>query len=537
MRWQRLTRLLLLVNGAVAALPASAAWQLSGSNTMRVDSYHVSGDRRHSPYEQEGTFFTNDLELSLFGSNTPGQTWRFDVGGTITDSPYRSLYSGFVPEVLRLSYDNTTAAVPFRLDLGDQNVQFSELSLNRTLKAGRMTLRPNSGIDGRSYWASAVVGSNGQQWRDFDPSADLYHGLSLGVQDQKLGSYGFNLVQHHREAEGELAGFSQWTASLTAQRQFDVAGQDLNLRSELAYFEGGSFATRQLAPEQRRKHGVGYYTQLDGRSQTRPLDYRLRYDRYSSDFRPSGSDAPADSEVMLAEGGVQVKQDVQVRGRVQRSRTNLSSNDPIVTDSAGLNLSGPLLQRHPQRLIGQLNLSVQTRESESSHVDWLARTAEGSLAINHSPRHQTRLSGSLATLDDLNRPGTERVTRQFSASHTAKLQVKGLDLAVTPGVSLTEIDAEDDEFTMGPTLSLSAANDHERVVLEFGQSALKAEDPEDDVDRQRVAFKYEIQRGQHSFGFDVDRTLREPAVGEDTDAWRAGMYWRYDLGKDLGSTG
>lgn len=537
MRWRRVSQALLLFNGALVALPTSADWQLNGANTLRVDSYNVRGDRRYSPYAQEGLFFSNDLELNLSGSNTPGQNWRFDFGGTITDSPYRSQHAGLVPEILRLSYDNTTAALPFRLDLGDQNVQFSELTLNRTLKAGRLTLRPNSGIDGRSYWASAVVGSDGQQWRNFDPSANLYQGLSLGMQDQRLGSYGFNLVHHSQEANGALPGFNQWTASLTGQRQFDVAGQDLNLRSELAYFHGAAFATRHLAPGQRSSSGVGYYAQLDGKSQTQPLDYRLRYDRYSSEFRPSGSDAPADSEAMLAEGGVQVRPDMQLRGRIQRSRTHLSSPDPIVTDSAGLNLSGSLLRGQPQRLIGQLNLSVQTRESESSHVDLLAKTAEGSLAINHSPRHQTRLSGSVATVDDLNHPGVERTTRQFSAGHTAKLQVRGLDLTITPGISVTEIDTEDSELSLGPTLALSAASDRERVVLEIGQSALKADDPEDDVEHSRISFKYELQHGQHSFGFDIDRTLREPAASEATDSWRAGMYWRYDLGKSLRGAG
>lgn len=537
MRRRHIAQALLLFNGVLVALPAGADWQFSGSNTLRVDSYHASGDKRYSPYAQTGTFISNDLDLSLFGSHTPGQTWRFDVGGTITDSPYRSQHSGFVPEVLRMSYDNSTAALPFRLDLGDQNVQFSELTLNRTLKAGRLTLRPNSGIDGRSYWASAVVGSDGQQWRDFDPSADLYRGFSLGMQDQRLGSYGVNLVQHSREAEGALAGFDQWTASFTAQRHFDMAGQDLNLRSELAYFHGESWATRQLPEAERSRHGIGYYTQLDGKSQTRPLDYRLRYDRYSSDFRPSGSDAPADSDAMLAEGGWRLKQDMQVRGRVQRSRSSLSSSDPITTDSAGLNFSGSLLAKRPQRLIGQLNLSVQTRESESHHVDFLAKTAEGSLTFNHSPRHQTRLSGSVATVDDLNHPGVERVTRQFSAGHTAQLQLGDVALTVTPGLSMTEIDTEDDEFSMGPTLAISAARDQERVVLELGQTALRADDPDDDVEHKRIKFKYEVQRGRHSFGLDFDHTLREPAVGEDTDAWHAGMYWRYDLGKDLTGAG
>lgn len=527
----RIARALLLLHGAGLALPSAAAWQLTGSNTLRVESYHVDGDKRYSPYAREGTFVYNDIDLSLFGSSTPGQTWRFDFAGILTDSPYRSAHSGLVPEVLRVSYDNTTAAVPFRLDLGDQNVRFSELTLSRTLKAARLTLRPDSGVDGRSYWASAVLGSDGQQWRDFDPTADLYRGFSIGLQDQRLGSYSLNVVHNSREGSGSQAGAEQWTASLTAQRGLAVAGQHLNLRGELAYFHGDS-------PDGRSDSGLGYYFQLDGKSgQSRPLDYRLRYDRYSSGFQPNGSAAPADSEAILAEGSWRFRQDAQVRGRLQRSRTGISTADPVVTDSAGLSVMGPLLPGQPQKLVGQLDLSVQIRESESNHVDMLAKSVQGSITVNHSPRQQSRVSGSMATIDDLNHPGVERVTRQVAAGHTAKLKVRGLDLTVTPGVSITEIQTQDSEITMGPTLAIAAANERQRLLLEVGQSELNATDPADDVEQTRVSLKYEVRRGRHSFGLDLDRTLREPSEGEGTDAWRAGMYWRYDLGKSLGGAG
>lgn len=527
MRRLSIARSLIVLHGFVLAVPTAAAWTLTGSNTLRVETYQVDGDKSNSPYAQQGTFIANDLDLSLFGKTSPGQDWRFDFAGTITDSPYRSAYSGLTPEVMRLSYDNSTAALPFRIDLGDQNVNLSELTLNRTLKAGRVTLRPNSGVDGRQYWASAVVGSDGQQWRDFDPQADLYRGVSVGMQDQRLGSYGFNVVHHSRGALDNLPSASQWAASLTAQRKFDAAGQDLNVSSELAYSKSDASAGSP-------KDGHGYFVQMDGRSQLRPLDYRLRYDRYSSGFRPSGSAAVPDSEAMLAEGGWRFEQGGQVRGRLQRTRTRLSSGNPIRTDSAGVNVSGGLLPGDPQRLVGRLDLSLQKRTSEKGDIDLISRTAQGGVDFNHNRNHQTRLNASVATFDDLKRPGTERVTRQFVAGHSAKFMVRGVDVTVSPGISVTEVETRDSETTAGPVLSVSAARDRERLVVELSQSEIEAADASANVDQKRFSIKYEVQRGQHSVGVDMDHTSREPATGEHTDSWRAGMYWRYDFTKELG---
>lgn len=535
MRRSRVTRLLLILQGFVVAapVPSLADWSFSGSNTLRVDSYRVRGDERHSPYGQEGTFITNDIDLSLSGDLAPGQTLKFDFAGTVTDSPYRSDHTGLVPEAMRLSYDNTMAGLPFRVDLGDQNVQFSELILNRTLKAARLTVRPNSGSDGRSYWASTVIGSNGQQWRDFDPEENLYYGLSVGMQDQKLGTYSLNLVHHSESGLEGLPRLSQWAASLTGQRQFDIAEQDLNVRGELAYLHGESAATRHLSADERPDSGYGFYVQIDGRSQTRPLDYRLRYDRYSDGFGPGGSSARAGSEALLLEGGWRFEHGAELRGRLQRSRTELASANPITTDSAAISLSGPLMPSDPQKVRGRLDLSTQHRESADDSVDALSKTAQGSITVTHNARHQTRLNGAIATVDDRTQPGVERTTRQLAVAHTAKIDLAGIDLSITPGVSATEVETEDAEMTAGPTLAIEATRDRERLVLEIGQSRIDAADPEADVELSRLAFRYEIQRGRHAFGIDVDRSLREPEAGEDTDAWHAGMYWRYDFGKDV----
>lgn len=536
---KRLTKGLLIVPalGLAMPLPSAAKWTLSGSNTFRVDSYHVDGDKSHSPYQDEGTFISNDVDLHAVGDTAPGETWRLDFGGTITDSPYRSEHKGMVPELMRMQYDNKTAPVPFRVDLGDQNVNLSELTLNRTLKAGRVTVSPNSGSDGRSYWVSGMVGTNGQAWSDFDADKDLYQAVSVGMQDRRLGRYGINVVHNSQNGLLGLPSLSQWVIGLTGGRKFDVAGHDLNVRGEVAHFRGDSRATAYLPEDERKDSGYGYFLQIDGRSQTKPLDYRLRYDRYSSGFRPNGSSAPADSEAMLAEGGWRFKNGVQMRGRLQRARNDVSTANPLTTDSASISLNGPLLPSQPDRIIGRLDLSMQQRKNESGSIDGTAQTAQVSAAIKHSSRHQTNVAASVATVDDNNLPGTEQISRQARVGHTANVTVGGLDLSLTPGVAVSEVETRDVELTTGPTLAVEAVRDRERLVLELGQSELDAADPEDSSERTQFSLKYEVKRGQHAFGVDVDRTVRDPAVGEETDAWRAGMYWRYDLGNDLSGAG
>jgi len=517
---------LLALQGLLPPAPATAAWTMTGANTLRFDSYRVRGDKLNSPYADTGSFIANDLDLSLFGNTGPGREWRFDFAGTITDSPYRSQHAGLVPEVIRLSHDNQTATLPYRLDLGDQNVNLSELTLNRTLKAGRVTVRPNSGIDGRDYWASAVVGSEGQQWRGFDPQARLYRGVSAGVQDQRLGRYGVHVVHYHQNALADLPSVSQWAASLTAQREADAAGQDLELSGELAYSKGDS--------PQNAKDGHGYFVQLGGKDQLRPLNYRLRYDRYQRGFRATGSAAVTDSEAMLAEAGWQFKRGGHLRGRLQRSRTLLSSGNPMRTDSANMNASGGLLMHDPQRLVARLDLGLQRRMNAYGDIDLLSKTAQGGVDFNHNRRHQTRLNASISTFDDLNQHGAERITRHFTAGHSATFALRGLDVTISPGISVTEVETRESETTTGPVLAVSAASDRERLVVELSQSEIEAADASANVDQKRFSIKYEIRRGQHSVGLDMDHTAREPTSGDNTDSWRAGMYWRYEFSKELG---
>lgn len=516
---------LIIAHGIMLIAPTAAAWTMSGSNTLRVETYQVDGDENNSPYAHEGHFISNDLDFSLFGQPDSGQELRLDFAGTMTNSPYRSPHAGLSPEVMRLSYDNSTNTLPFQVDLGDQNVSLSELTLNRTLKAGRLTLRPDSGRDGRSYRISAVAGYDSPSWRNPGFREKRYRGASVGMQDQRLGSYGAHVVHYDHNALDELPSTSEWAASLNAQREFDAAGQDLNVRGELAHSQG------QASPTSTRSD-KGYFLQLDGSSQFRPLDYRFRYDRYGRGFRPSGSDAVADSETMLAEAGWRFRQDGQLRGRLHRTHTDLSGGNPIWTNSAGVNISGGMLAANRQRLIGRLDLGLKKRASAKRDIDLLSRTALGGMDFNHSSRHQTRLNASISAIDDLNSPRQNRRTRHFAANHRASFMFHGVDFTISPGISVTEIETRESETTTGPVLSVSAAREHERLVVELSRSEVEATDA--NVDQKRLSISYEIQRGQHSLGIDMDRTTREPIVGEQTDSWRAGMYWRYDFSNEFG---
>lgn len=187
----RLPKSLLLAQALGLLLPIAghAEWQLSGSNTFRVDSYDVDGDPAHSPYAREGLFSFNELNLSLSGQPLPGRTLRFDFSGVINGSPYRSAHQGVVPEAMRLVYDDTTAALPFRLDLGDQYLSLSQMTLDRSLKAIRFSFWPGGG-PGRSLAGHVFIGQEATTWRDLGEGQGSFQGFGLNLRDDRLGTLG-----------------------------------------------------------------------------------------------------------------------------------------------------------------------------------------------------------------------------------------------------------------------------------------------------------------------------------------------------------
>ena len=518
-----LLRALALAPALVLVAPAAAEpWRLTGSNVLRLDSFQVRGDEERSPYPHEGVFLVNDLNLSLSGDTAPGQSWRVDVGGTFTDSPYRSRFDGFVPEWLYISHENRTAALPFRLELGDQEVALSPLTMQRYLKAGRITLHPQAGRDGRRYHLTAFVGADQSSWRDFEADENLYQGLGVAMQDSALGDYGFNVVRNSRD------NGSQWVASATGFKGFTLGAQRLELSGELAYLQG----EQERRGRQQRLHGHGLNLQLDGRHQGRPLDYRLRFDRYSRDFRPHGGSVPADSRSMAAEAGWKYASGAELRGRVQRIEERVSTDNSVRTDGASVQIAGPLRELRPQAS-GRAELQVQRRRNARGTVQARSIAMQAGVGVEHGPRHRTDVDVALARVENHGGHG-DRTSKRIAVRHQAKVSVKGLDLSLSPSVVYEEARGPRGRATVGPGLALEAGNDRHRLRLQLGRGAFEAEDASRSADHERVSLGYEYRRGQHRVGVEIERSLRDPAEGESSDAVRAGVYWRYDFDRTFG---
>jgi hypothetical protein len=525
-----LTRSLLILQSLSLALPlpSLAQWQLQGFNTFRIDSYNVDGDARQSPYREEGVYAYNDLNLSLAGTSAPGQSWRFDFAGTLTDSPYRSSDNGLVPEAMRGVYENKAAELPFRLDVGDQNVALSSMSLQRTLKAARVSLRPQSERDGRSYAVDVFAGVDGQSWRGLDLDQGLYRGLSLSIQDNELGTYGFNFVHY---SGGDNDSIDQTVASVHGRRQFDVAGQDLALAAEWGVMHGDS----ATGAENTTAHGG--FIELQGKAQNAPLSYRLRYDRYGEDFAPKGATISVDSEAYLAEANWRSESGTQLQGKLARVTERHSSANPISTDTASAAVTVPIDRGEPGRGSVRVQAQLQQRQDEAGLVETDSASLRASAVVQHDARRVTKLNASLAAVDDRKQEGTERISKQLVLSHALPFEFGGMDLVLTPGVSIAHSRSQEGSLTVGPTLAVEAVRERDRLTVQLGQSEFDSQNPLASFDETRLGVKYEMQRGQHRIGFDADRLLREPDEGESTDAWRAGIYWRYDFQKSSDTAG
>ncbi len=495
-------------------------WRLEGSNTLRFEHYSTSGDESASPYGELGTFRTNELDFSLMGNTAPGVSWRFDFGGVYTDSPYRSPYSGFTPEVMRILHENTTAKLPYRIGVGDVSASTSPLTFSRSFKGLNLSLMPSSSVDGRRYHVDLLLGRNYRDWRSTAEDVAQYRGLSMGVADSRLGELDLNVIET-RDRYGNV----QYVSSVEGRKSWSAFGQALSFSGEWAKLESDTAESGE---------DIGFYGELRGQHQTRPLDYRLRYDRYGADFRPMGASVASDSEAIAAEAGWTFDSNIRLGGKAQRMESYKSTDNPTRTHSVSMNLSGPLMPSEPDKLVGRLDVVVQDRENETGSIDQKSTNASLGLDLRQNERNQSRLNLRFSEVDDRRYTGTEQISRQLSVSHRARVKIKGVEVSVAPGVSYSESDSYGNSATLGPSLSLEAAHERHRLNLSLGSSAYETDDPAEAVDTDRASLGYQFKRNEHTFGLDVESSLRDPAEGESTEAWSASMYWRYDFSKDLG---
>lgn len=496
-------------------------WRLSGSNTLRIDRYWITGNTDASPFPYRGTHAFNDLQLGLVGRTAPQSLWRFQFAGVLNDSAYRSEEQGLVAERMSLGYERGDGVMPLRFELGDQFIDQSPLTLRKVLKAGRLELLPPSAVDDRQHSLALFAGVDDTSWNDLSTDSQ-FRGVSWAVADNAAGRLSANFVQHAQAGEDGDADHSEWVGSVMAERRFDFAHQRLLARGEVARFRGGS------GEQELRDNAIS--ATLSGRDEGRGLNYELTYERFGEEFAPAGVELARDYRSMAARAGIELGGGLVLQGRAQRATHDVSGADPVAVDSVGMSVQGPLASYRERPVDSVADVTVHARESESGLIESRAATAKVDFGLSLADIGTTRLGALWSMFDNRLQPGRERTTRQFSLDQGLQTQLGDYQLEARVGVVYREIDGTRPQEYVNPTLSLVASGQAHRFGVNLGLRRFEtALDDIADVDTYALGMSYQFRYRRHTLGLDIDHELRTPEGLEDTSSWRVGAYWRYSF--------
>lgn len=529
----------LLLLPMAAAAQDSGDWRVRGETTSRVEYYDIDGDPLLGPYGRDGLQAYQSMHLGLSRQADSGALWELEFAGVLSASEYRTTEPGGHVEYVRLRREDPAAAVPYRLDVGDQHARFSRLSLDQDLRGVRGEIQPAlRGADHSLVWVS---GAYRRHWRDVDarlatgllePDAN-YHGASWLVADPALGEWSLNAV-HHDQTVGADSGDRHLVTSLAAALDIRFLHQQLDTDLEWAHLQGTT-RPRSGGAAERTVADTGLFAQVDGANTALelPVVYRLRYEDYGADFRPAGTDLVGNRSAFVTTAGVGSEERARLQGRYHRYVDHAYGPNPVRLDEHGMEVVvpfglGPVHTRH------ELDAVHRERRDDRGWIDEHTRRVSWDVILPLAETRETRLTLYWRNLEDCATGRYGHRERRVSLSHRARFRLGDVQITATPGLAYRTRDGYLEQRAIDPTLSLEAAGALQEVDVSLGYHELERPGrgaPSMDEYRLTMDWRYRLQR--HHLGVEYEHHLATPSVGEDLDLWKAGVFWRYDFAGTL----
>jgi hypothetical protein len=511
-------------------------WQISGSNTVRLEDYWVKGDPNAGPYRYTGGQYFDDFNLNLLRQPSPYDSWKGQLFGVLNDSAYRSPYNGLVVERVNLTREKGDGALPYRVEAGDIFAYFSFRTLQRSLKGLQLELQPVPSGSGFRQSVVLVAGVNQPSWRHLDAKDDMTGGLSWLLEtDATHGSA--NIVYDFRQADPTTGALDrrQTVASLAGDHSWLWGKQRLRVDTEVAGLwgdtDGHDTATGPSSPQDGQgRRGFGAFAQASGQSAAGPLDYRLRYERYDNDFRPANAVITPDRESGEAHAGWRFASGLTLRGRVQLFTDAWQSGNDLKTRTYGLNLSGPFLGAKGG-LTGSIDAFWQDLRKQDGTID----RGTWNLNANVSKPFPGQWVGTLGlfwqnvTDRVAGAPDTTGAQAQLGATHAVKLG--GWNGSITPGISFRRTHGDATAVKdFSPALAFVLSRDRSTVSASYGYQALQSDTAglaNVYVNALRAEYRYAWAR--NTVGLEASLYDRRVTIGEYNDTYRVSAYWRYSF--------
>ncbi len=518
-----------LTAGAIilALNTAQAEVSVSGDTTFRLEHYRVSGDEAHAPYPDQGSHLYQDLNLHVRGSPGAGRYWEFNTSALLNRSDYRHTEQGFVPEWAHLRYEDGTATVPYRLDAGDQQARLTSMTLDQRLQAVRVEVQPRgTGPAGGRHSLVWLSGRDQADWNALDPGAasrfhdTRFQGASWLLDGVGAGRYSVNVL--HQDPGDQLAQRDAGVlASIAGAWDLSLAHQTVSAEAEWARLDESGL---DQAPESDQ----GLRAQLTGKMQPVPLDYRLRYRRFGDGFRPLGADLTPDSRLLGGSAALGIPWGARLTGNVERHVDGVTLQR-LQLDDYGVAVLAPQTFGAVGWMDHEWGFRVRERENRTGTIRDRATEARWSIRVAGREGSDTRMSMRWLGIEDESELDRDRREHRLALTHAERISVGELDLTATPGVDYRHRSGYWPMTLVHPTFRLDAGLQSHSLGLMLGFRALERRDALMDVDEYSLRLDYRYRLDNHVLGLEYDQQLREPEEGSHTEAWRAGMFWRYEF--------
>ncbi len=528
------------VQGMARAQDANDDWKVTGSNTLRLEYYGVQGDPSTGPYPFTGGQYFDEINLGLLRRYSAFDTFRAQFFGVANASDYRAPYRGFQVERFNISREKGDVDLPFRVEAGDIYGYFSYRTLQRSLKGGQLELQPMASDSGIRQSLVFVSGVNQPSWVQANGGTDRTSGVSWLVEWDPKTHVGLNYVQNFRQGDATLGTLdrSQAVASVTGDHSVQWGNHMLHLEGELGSFQGdhdGNLnADGSVAPDSGQgRNGNALFWQFSGQSLASPLNYRLRYERYDRDYRPTNSVVAADHQSAEAHVGWRFDGGTNLRARIQHFSDGRQAGNELQTDTYGVNWSGPFLAASVNGLYG----SVDVFRQDLTKTDATVNRNTWNLNTNLSkPLNDLWLGNLGLALQQVNDqvPGANNTSNsQLQLGGSRPVTFGDWSGSIAPGITLHRSQGDDSATTdVSPSISIQLVNAAHTLSASYGYQRLQPDASSlatVDANSLRVAYGYAMQ--QHTFGVEASVYDRQVTVGSFNDSYRLSVFWIYNFDK------
>jgi hypothetical protein len=496
-------------------------WNISGYNTYRVDSFEDSGDISNSPYPNRGFQQFDDFNFNLSRRYSAYENVKVQLSGTVDDSEYRTSEEGFILERGYLTWEKGDSQIPFRMEMGDFFGNQTLRTLQRSLKGVQLELQPNLFNNPQSIQLFGGVTNN--TYRGFSDNKDFFTGASWLVPETKLGIFALTAVNNTTEATISTPRLNQTVYSMAWGKEANYLKQKIELEAEYAFLSG------DVSTTEFNKHDNGFYTQLKGKSENKPLTYRLRHERYGDDFRPNGSSITSNQRATEMHLGWRFSNGISARGRLQTFRTNWKTSNPTDRDVAGITFSGPLIQSI--QLSGTLGSFISDNETADNTTRSFTHSTNASFSMPVADHWVARLGGVITEVD--NRvTGNATVSRQISLGVDHDFEISGFRGSVSPSLNLRDnIEAGNTtQSDISPALSFYLNKGSHNLAFSYNTQFLDSKSlTGTDTETYQTSLNYSYTKNAHRIQLEANHFDRNPTPGSGTDAYRVGVSWTYNF--------